>query len=124
MSYEEATRLGAMALFGEKYGDRVRVISIDAYSRELCGGTHLSRTSQVGLFKITAESGVAAGVRRMEAVTGRGAYALLTRQESILNGLSHQLNAAPEALPDRVTRVAARIAALERQVPTQIRGAV
>src|SRR2546428_79563 len=101
MSYEEATRLGAMALFGEKYGDRVRVISVGAYSRELCGGTHLSRTSQAGLFKITAESGVAAGVRRIEAVTGRGAYALLTRQESILNALSQELNAESEALPGR-----------------------
>ena len=121
MSYEEATRLGAMALFGEKYGDRVRVISIGAYSRELCGGTHLSRTSQAGLFKITAESGVAAGVRRIEAVTGRGAYALMTRQESILTALSQELNAEPEVQPDRVKRLQERIAELERQVRTQIR---
>ena len=121
MSYAEATRLGAMALFGEKYGDRVRVISIDGYSRELCGGTHLSRTGQMGLFKITSEGGVAAGVRRIEAVTGRGAYDLVSKHASILDALSKELNAEPEALPGRIKRLEDRVAELERQLRTQLR---
>ena len=116
MGYDEATRLGAMALFGEKYGDRVRVISIDAYSRELCGGTHLSRTGQIGLFKITSEGGVAAGVRRIEAVTGRGAYALLRRHEATLRLLAEQLRATPDEAPERMRRLLERVKELERQV--------
>lgn len=116
MSYGEASKLGAMALFGEKYGDRVRVVSIDGYSRELCGGTHLKRTGQIGLFKVTSETGVAAGVRRIEAVTGRGAYALLRTYESTLRQLAEQLRAAPDEVPERVRRLAERIRDLERQV--------
>ncbi len=116
MGYDEATRLGAMALFGEKYGDRVRVISIDAYSRELCGGTHLRRTGQIGLFKITSEGGVAAGVRRIEAVTGRGAFALLRAHEAMLRLLAEQLRAPPDEVPERVRRLLERVRDLERQV--------
>ncbi|HET6781443.1 MAG TPA: alanine--tRNA ligase, partial [bacterium] len=116
MSYDEATKLGAMALFGEKYGDRVRVISIDEYSRELCGGTHVNRTGQIGMFKITSESGVAAGVRRIEGVTGAGVYALLRRQDSTLSTLADQLRVSPDEVPDRVRRVLERVKDLERQV--------
>ncbi len=115
-SYDEAIRLGAMALFGEKYGERVRVISIDGYSRELCGGTHLSHTSQVGLFKITAENSVAAGVRRIEAVTGRGAYALLVSLSETLRAASERARVAPEELLDRLTRLVEREKDLEREL--------
>jgi len=116
MGYEEALRDGAMALFGEKYGERVRVISIDGYSRELCGGTHLSHTSQIGLFKITAESGVASGVRRIEAVTGRGAYALLVALDETVRAASARVRAAPEELLDRLTRLVEREKDLERDL--------
>ncbi|MDR7402464.1 MAG: alanine--tRNA ligase [Armatimonadota bacterium] len=118
MSLEDALRLGAVALFGEKYGDRVRVVSIADYSRELCGGTHLSRTSQAGLFKVTAESGVAAGIRRVEAVTGRGVLALLRQQEATLRALSERLRAGPEELVERVARLLERERDLERELRT------
>lgn len=116
MSYDEATALGAMALFGEKYGDRVRVINIDAYSRELCGGTHVTRTGQIGMFKIMAESGVAAGVRRIEAVTGNGTYALLQKHEATVRMLADQFRVSPDEVVERVRRVLERVKELERQV--------
>ncbi|HEU4798853.1 MAG TPA: alanine--tRNA ligase, partial [bacterium] len=105
LSYEEAVKKGAMALFGEKYGDRVRMISIDRYSRELCGGTHLSRTAQIGLFKITSEGASSSGVRRLEAVTGRGVLALIARQESVLRAVAEQLRVTPDEVPARVRRL-------------------
>ncbi len=116
MSYEEAVAQGAMALFGEKYGDRVRVISVDGYSRELCGGTHVVRTSQIGLFKVTDEGSVAAGVRRLEAVTGRGAYTFMRGQETTLRSLAAILRVVPTEVPDRVRKLAERVKALEREV--------
>jgi alanyl-tRNA synthetase len=116
MTLEDALNLGAVALFGEKYGDRVRVVSIADYSRELCGGTHLSRTSQVGLFAITAETGVAAGIRRVEAVTGRGVLALLRRQDATLRALAERLRAGPDDLVERVVRLLDREQELEREL--------
>ena len=84
MAYPDALKAGALAFFGEKYGDRVRVIKMGDFSVELCGGTHVSRTGDIGLFKLEAESGVAAGVRRVEALTGQGALEAIRRREEIL----------------------------------------
>ena len=88
---EEAKKLGAQAQFGEKYGDTVRVVSMGDYSIEFCGGTHLSNTSECGLFKITSEGGVAAGVRRIEAVTGDGVLKLISSYESVLSKTAQTL---------------------------------
>ena len=91
MSMEDAVKKGAMALFGEKYGDTVRVVSMGDYSIEFCGGTHLGNTSECGLFKITSEGGVAAGVRRIEAVTGAGVLNLISSYESVLSKTAQTL---------------------------------
>lgn len=99
MPIEEATKMGAMALFGEKYGDKVRVIIFDrTYSIELCGGTHVRATGEIGLCKITAETAVAAGVRRIEAVTGHGAYSLSRQESEQLRDIKHLLNSPPDLL--------------------------
>ena len=109
MPIEEAREAGAMALFGEKYGEEVRVVSVGDFSKELCGGTHLESAGRVGLFKITAEESVAAGVRRITAVSGRGALAYVHEQEDVLSGLCHTLKASPDTLPERAE-------ALQRQI--------
>jgi alanyl-tRNA synthetase len=112
---EEAHKLGAMMLFGEKYGDEVRVLDIGT-SRELCGGTHVQRTGDIGLFKIVAEGGVAAGIRRVEAVTGGNALAYLQQLESSVNGLAASLKATPAEVPGRVAAVLDQMRALEKEV--------
>ncbi len=93
MAYDDAIKAGALAFFGDKYGDRVRVVRMGDFSVELCGGTHISRTGDVGVFKLEAESGVAAGVRRIEAVTGQGALETIRKREKILEEIGAQLGA-------------------------------
>jgi alanyl-tRNA synthetase len=112
---DEAQKTGAMMLFGEKYGDEVRVLDIGS-SRELCGGTHVSRTGDIGVFKIVAEGGVAAGIRRVEAVTGINALAYLQQLESSVNGLAGTLKATPAEVPSRVASVLEHVRALEKEV--------
>ncbi len=115
MPIEEAQKLGAMMLFGEKYGDEVRVLDIGS-SRELCGGTHVQRTGDIGLFKIVAESGVAAGIRRVEAVTGDNALAYLQGLEDTVQRLAGALKAAPAEVPARVGQVLEQVRGLEREL--------
>jgi alanyl-tRNA synthetase len=111
----EAQKLGAMMLFGEKYGDSVRVLDIGS-SRELCGGTHTSRTGDIGLFSITAEGGVAAGVRRVEAVTGDNALAYMQGMESALGGVAGTLKVLPKDVHGRVLAVLDQVKKLEREL--------
>ena len=115
MPIDEAQKSGAMMLFGEKYGDEVRVLDIGS-SRELCGGTHVQRTGDIGLFKIVAESGVAAGIRRVEAVTGDNALAYLQSLEATMNGVAGTLKAAPDEVPARLQSVLDQLRALEKEL--------
>jgi alanyl-tRNA synthetase len=112
---DEAQKLGAMMLFGEKYGESVRVLDIGS-SRELCGGTHVQRTGDIGLFKIVAETGIAAGIRRVEAVTGANALAYVQQLEGTVNGLAGALKATPAELQGRVNSVLDQVRALEKEI--------
>lgn len=111
----EAKAMGAMALFGEKYGDVVRVVKIGDYSLELCGGCHVANTSEIGLFKIVSEAGIGAGTRRIEAVTGQGAYVRLNHFVAELESLSHQLKTNVEQVPDRIVSLQKQIKDLEKE---------
>jgi alanyl-tRNA synthetase len=115
MALEEAQKSGAMMLFGEKYGEQVRVLSIGS-SKELCGGTHVRRTGDIGLFKIVAEGGVAAGIRRVEAVTGDNALAYLQRLERTVNALAADLKVAPAEVSGRVAGVLDQVRTLEKEI--------
>ncbi len=115
MPIEEAQKSGAMMLFGEKYGDEVRVLDIGS-SRELCGGTHVKRTGDIGLFKITAESGVAAGVRRVEAVTGEGALAYVQRQERQLQQVADAVKAQPQEAATRILQIIENAKTMEKEL--------
>ena len=115
MDMEAAQQTGAMMLFGEKYGDTVRVLSIGS-SKELCGGTHVGRTGDIGLFKIVSESGVAAGVRRIEAITGENALAYLQSLESTVHSAAGILKASPAELQNRIGQVLDQVRALEKEV--------
>jgi alanyl-tRNA synthetase len=115
MPIEEAQKLGAVMLFGEKYGAQVRVLDIGS-SRELCGGTHVARTGDIGLFKIVSESGVAAGVRRVEAVTGENALAYVQGLESTVGQLAGVLKATPSDVPQRVAQVLEQVRSLEKEL--------
>ncbi len=116
MDIEQAMNKGAMALFGEKYGDEVRVVSMGDFSTELCGGTHVERTGDIGLFKFVSESGIAAGVRRIEAVTGLGALAIIERQEILLKQLCEVAKANQDGLLEKVQQIMTSNRALEREV--------
>jgi alanyl-tRNA synthetase len=116
MSIEEALQTGAMALFGEKYGERVRVVKISDFSIELCGGTHSSRTGDIGLFKIISETGVSSGVRRIEALTGESAYRFVKKEESELLEISSLLRSIPGELTQKLERLLQRQKELEREV--------
>ena len=115
MDIESAQKTGAMMLFGEKYGDEVRVLGIGS-SKELCGGTHVARTGDIGLFKITLEGGVAAGVRRIEAVCGDVAVALVQDQQALLEGVTSALKAQPQEVLSRVVQVMDNVKALEKEL--------
>ena len=115
MALDDAQKSGAMMLFGEKYGETVRVLSIGS-SKELCGGTHVQRTGDIGLFKIVAEGGVAAGVRRVEAITGSNALAYAQNLEGTLKGVAALLKASPQEVPSRVAAAQDQIRALEKEI--------
>ncbi|MDD2685228.1 MAG: alanine--tRNA ligase [Gallionella sp.] len=117
MAIEEAQKTGAMMLFGEKYGDVVRVLNIGS-SIELCGGTHAKRTGDIGLFKIVAESGVAAGVRRVEAVTGEGALALVQQQQDQLQQVADAVKAQPQEAATRIAQILDNVKSLEKELAT------
>jgi alanyl-tRNA synthetase len=115
MSFDDAVKHGAMALFGEKYGDSVRVLDIGS-SKELCGGVHVTRTGDIGLFKIVSEGGVAAGIRRVEAVTGEGALALVQSINRKLQEAAGALKTSPDELPSRIAQVQDQVKSLEKEV--------
>ena len=115
MSLEEAKKTGAMALFGEKYGDTVRVVMIGDFSKELCGGTHVGHTGEIASFKILSESGVAAGVRRIEAITGNNVTAYYHEMEERLNAVAKVLKTSPASLLDRAEHLMAEMKALQSE---------
>jgi len=116
MAYDDAIKAGALAFFGDKYGDVVRVVRMGDFSVELCGGTHVNRTGDIGFFKLEAESGVAAGVRRIEAATGQGALDSIRRRERILETIGGHLGARDDAAVERLQRLLAREKELEKKL--------
>ncbi len=123
MSQDEAKKMGAMALFGEKYGDQVRVVSVGDWAKELCGGTHVSRTGQLGLIKILSESSIGAGVRRVEALVGVDAYKFLAREHILVNQLTDLIKGSKaEELPERINGLIDRLKEIEKELG-QIRSA-
>jgi alanyl-tRNA synthetase len=115
-SIDEARSMGALALFGEKYGAEVRIVEVGEYSRELCGGTHVARSGQLGLIKLLGEASIGSGVRRVEALVGIDAFRFLARESVLVNQLSEQLKARPEELPERISNVVSRLRDAERDL--------
>jgi alanyl-tRNA synthetase len=117
MSQSEAKAMGAMALFSEKYGDRVRVISVGDWAHELCGGTHVSSSAQLGLVKLLSESSIGAGVRRVEALVGRDAFDFLAKEHVLLNSLTDLIKGARvEELPERISALLERMKIIEKEL--------
>jgi len=116
LPYDAAVKSGAIALFGEKYGDEVRVLRFGDFSTELCGGTHVARTGDIGLFRITSEGGIASGIRRIEAVTGEGALDAVRQTEATLKRVATALRGAPAEVEDKVTQLLERQKKLERDL--------
>jgi alanyl-tRNA synthetase len=115
-SQEEAREMGALALFGEKYGDQVRVVEVGDYSRELCGGTHVARSGQLGLVKLLGEASIGSGVRRVEALVGIDAFRFLARESVLVSQLSEQLKTPREQLPERIANTLTRLRDAEREL--------
>lgn len=115
-SFDEALRRGALAFFGEKYGERVRVVSIGEFSVELCGGTHVHRSGEIGIFKLHSEGGIAAGVRRVEAVTGEGALELIRSYEQTLKEIGDMVRATPQEAVERVKKLLQQQRDLQREI--------
>ncbi|HVF19147.1 MAG TPA: DHHA1 domain-containing protein, partial [Mycobacteriales bacterium] len=115
-SQDEARRIGAMALFGEKYGDEVRVVEVGDYARELCGGTHAARSGQLGLVKILGEASIGAGVRRVEGLVGLDAFRFLAKEHVVVSGLAELLKAQPDELPERVDALLTRVRDAEKEL--------
>jgi alanyl-tRNA synthetase len=115
-SQEEARQMGALALFGEKYGDQVRVVEVGDYSRELCGGTHVARSGQLGLIKVLGESSIGSGVRRIEGLVGIDAFRFLARESTLVSQLSEQFKTPRERLPERISSVVTRLRDAEREL--------
>jgi alanyl-tRNA synthetase len=116
MTQQEARDIGAMALFGEKYGDAVRVVSVGEWAKELCGGTHAQRSGQLGMVKLLGEASIGSGVRRVEALVGADAYTFLAREHAIVGQLSEVMKARPEELPERISAVLTRLRDAEREI--------
>jgi alanyl-tRNA synthetase len=115
-SMDEARKLGAMMLFGEKYGDRVRVVDMGEYSRELCGGTHVGRTGEIGMIKVLSEGSIGSGVRRVEALVGLDAFRHVSAEHVLVSSLADQLKAKPEELPERIASLVERLRLAERDL--------
>ncbi|GDY28848.1 alanine--tRNA ligase [Gandjariella thermophila] len=122
MTMDEARRSGAIALFGEKYGDAVRVVSIGEYSRELCGGTHVHRSGEIGVVKLLSEASIGSGVRRVEALVGMDAFRFLAREHVLVAQLAEQFKARPEELPERIGQTLEKLRTAEKELE-QLRGA-
>ena len=116
MKYDDAIKTGAMALFGEKYGDEVRVLTMGDFSTELCGGTHVGRTGDIGFFKVISESGIAAGVRRIEAVTAEGALAWVQQQETSLQQAAGALKAPVHEVTTKISQIVDNVKSLEKEL--------